>query len=64
MTKSYLTNTYLIHYREPLSYGQSHDGNVVKTAIVTAGTLQLAIKQFELKFHDSVIIGAEQQEDE
>jgi hypothetical protein len=65
MTNTYLTNnTYLIHYREPTSYGILHDCNVVKTVTVTAGTLQLAIKQFELKFHDSIIIGVEQQERE
>jgi hypothetical protein len=53
-----MTNTYLIHYRQP------QDSDITKTISVTAGTLQSAIRQFELKFHDSIIIGAEQQEDE
>jgi hypothetical protein len=53
-----MTNTYIIHYRQP------HDSDAVKTITVTAGTLQLAIRQFELKFHDSFIVDVETQENE
>jgi hypothetical protein len=51
-----MTNTYLIHYKQP------HDSTVVKTVTVTAGTLQSAMRQFELKFHDSFIVDVEKQE--
>ena len=51
-----MTNTYLIHYR------QSHNSDVIKTVTVTAGTLQSAMRQFELKFHDSFIVDVEKQE--
>jgi hypothetical protein len=53
-----MTNNYLIHYR------QQHDSDIVKTITVPAVTLQLAIRQFELKFHDSFIVNVEKQENE
>jgi hypothetical protein len=57
-----MTNTYIIYYKQPTD--GNNDLMNIKSVTFAAGTMQSAIRQFELKFHDSVIISAEQQENE